>query len=395
MATHGTQAYNHTVTRLSEALMSQGEVRFLEDDDEVRAWVRFDDDVYGPGVISYELLLGWWSSYRKGAIALFNDNRIDAIFAVWPLKSVTFRQILRGSRREKDIGPSDVVSKAQSKRCRTWYLSGFAVRKTCSIDDMVGFLRKAIGTWITDASPHFPLELCAFGFSPQGENLLKRFGFSLYKSASGEETWPVYLARIASRRWLQGRLSRIKAFQQKTKGRRTEGKSPHINIGGLADSIQESLPNCDSIIITYFRESIDAFKASSLRCSAFLLGAASERAISLLIDSYAEAFLDEKHRQRFEDRTTKNKVISKRFEEFMQSYKSCKTHPEDPKLLHESLNLRYTFDRYRVTRNEVGHPAVIAKLDKEDLLIDLAKFVSYLKTIYGLIAFFKSHRVEV
>ena len=115
---------------LSRALRHHESVRFLEDASEVRKWVEFDDEVYGPGVITYELLHGWWSIYKKGAIGLFRDDRIDAIFAIWPLKGLAFRQLLTGRKHEKDIGPGDVRSERQAKNCRTWYISGFAARAT-------------------------------------------------------------------------------------------------------------------------------------------------------------------------------------------------------------------------------------------------------------------------
>jgi len=388
MAAHRSEAYDEGLAPLNEAL---GAVRFLESEAEVREWTRFDDDVYGPGVITYDLLLGWWTSYKKGAIGLFNDSRIDAILAIWPLRKLALQHIVRGLKQEKEIRPTDVLSESHSRKCRTWYLSGFAVRANLrSTKGVITFLRVAIETWQSDTPLQFPLDLCAFGYSTRGENFLRRFGFSLQTPASGEEAWPVYLLHIPNRRWLQQRLSRIKLEQRNAKTKKQDA----FDLERFSELIQNTVPDCDPIITTYFRESIAAFKVGLLRCSAFLLGAASETAITLLINSYATAIIDKQHSQRFLERTN-NKVISKKFQEFMQSYKSCKTHPSDPKLLSDSMSMTYLFDRYRTTRNEVGHPAVLAEIDREDLLADMANFTRYLKTIYALINFFKSHPVTV
>jgi hypothetical protein len=132
----------------------------------------------------------------------------------------------------------------------------------------------------------------------------------------------VYLLRIANLEELQQLLSRIQVPQQ---GRRA--KPLRVNVDQIPNMIQEKFPNCNPVIIRYIREAIGALKADLLPASAFLLGAASERAVSLLIDGYTEAIRDERHRQRFMERASKNKVISKRFDEFVQSYKSCKTQP--------------------------------------------------------------------
>ena len=174
-------------------------------------WVNFDNEVYKPGVITYKLLRGWWSKYNKGAIGLFKNNRIDAIFAIWPIKRETFKEILAGRKFEKQIGPRDILAEPQSKRCRTWYVSGFAVRQNLRSTLEVGrFLRKAIEKWKSNESLSFPLELCAFGYSPEGERSLRRFGFCSQTLASKKGIWPVFRVRIVDRQALQKSLSRIK-----------------------------------------------------------------------------------------------------------------------------------------------------------------------------------------
>src|SRR5216683_6001638 len=78
-----------------------------------------------------------------------------------------------------------------------------------------------------------------------------------------------------------------------------------FDIERFPDLIQERIPGCNPVIVTFIREAKDALKVDLLLSAAFLLGAASEKAISLLIDTYADAIRDEKHQRAFKDRTSK------------------------------------------------------------------------------------------
>ena len=158
-------------------------------------------------------------------------------------------------------------------------------------------------------------------------------------------------------------------------GNFTPTKMLPFDIERFPELIQERIPSCDPVIISFIREAKDALRADLLLSSAFLLGAASEKAIYLLVDTYADAIRDERHRQAFKERAGKNRMISKKFDEFMQSYKSCKTQPTDPKPLHDSFTvLTSLFTFYRLTRNEVGHPEIVPNLAKGVILANMAQF---------------------
>jgi hypothetical protein len=169
-----------------------------------------------------------------------------------------------------------------------------------------------------------------------------------------------------------------------------------FEIERFPELIQERIPECDPVTVAFIREAKDALKANLLLSSAFLLGAASEKATYLLVDAYAEAIRDEKYRRAFKERSSKSKAISKKFEEFMQSYKSCQTRPKDQRLLQDSdtvLTSMFTF--YRLSRNEVGHPEIVPNLAKGVVLANMGQFIHYLDTVYGLIAFFKENPVVI
>jgi hypothetical protein len=97
--------------------------------------------------------------------------------------------------------------------------------------------------------------------------------------------------------------------------------------------------------IRFVDEAIRCMRADALLAAAFMIGAASERAINLLIQTYGEAIRDE------------SKMIPKRYEEFCASYRSCRSRPSDPALAPDlDVLIGKMFQCCRITRNEVGHP---------------------------------------
>lgn len=169
-----------------------------------------------------------------------------------------------------------------------------------------------------------------------------------------------------------------------------------FEIEKFPETIKERIPECDDVIVKLIHEAIRAYSSSLLLATAFLVGAASEKAISIMIDSYAEVIGDKTNRDRFKSRIGKLKVISAKYEEFMASYKGCQTKCTDPLItnnLETILNAMFHF--YRITRNDVGHPQADPNLDKGVILANLGQFVLYLERVYGLSHYFQNNEMVV
>ncbi|MDB9958157.1 hypothetical protein OAD42_03625 [Oceanospirillaceae bacterium] len=129
---------------------------------------------------------------------------------------------------------------------------------------------------------------------------------------------------------LQGGASKLKkALDQAKEAIENEeaiGEMLPFEIEKFPELLKERIPNIDPIIIQFINEAIISIKAGSNLGCAFLLGGASEKAIYLLIDTYASAIKDEALRDKFKARVS-GKFISKVFELFKNSYKSSKNKP--------------------------------------------------------------------
>lgn len=160
-------------------------------------------------------------------------------------------------------------------------------------------------------------------------------------------------------------------------------------------TLQERVPACDGVVLWFFQEALRCYKAGSPAGAAFMLGAASEKAVLILIESYGTRIKDEKNREGFFSRVN-NRMVSTKYDEFKRSYKSAKPKPTVMPLAQDLEQLiDGAFNFYRHTRNVVGHPQIVPDLDKGVILANMGQFITYIERIYGLIDFYNKCDVEV
>jgi hypothetical protein len=169
-----------------------------------------------------------------------------------------------------------------------------------------------------------------------------------------------------------------------------------FEIDKFPQTIKDRIPECDEVILKLVGEAIRAYRADILIATTFLIGAASEKAIYILVESYGDAIKDEANKKSYKERIGKKRVISAKYDEFMASYRGCKTKCPDPAISNElEVILNSMFHFYRMTRNDVGHPNILQDIDKGVLLANLGQFVHYIERIYGLIRYFNENEMVV
>jgi hypothetical protein len=168
-----------------------------------------------------------------------------------------------------------------------------------------------------------------------------------------------------------------------------------FEIEAFPDKLLENVPGVNPIILRFLREAIICLKAGSLLGCTFLIGAASEKAIWLLIDAFAGAIDEPDNQKKFKDGLS-NKFVSKAYDDFVKRFKSCKSKPTDPALLHDlDKQVETIFQFFRICRNEVGHPHLPPNLDKGVLIANMGQFLKYMEAIYRLIDYFKKTKVTL
>jgi hypothetical protein len=195
-----------------------------------------------------------------------------------------------------------------------------------------------------------------------------------------------------------GKDSPVKALLDQMKGAIEAGEAVPgqilpFEIDKFPQTIQERVPDCDPVIVRFIEEAILCVRANALLGAAFMLGAASEKAINMLVYAYGEAMADPKNKERFLSRVN-GRMISKKFEEFTASYKGCQNKPTDPVLAQDlEVIIGGMFQFCRVTRNEIGHPQIVPDLDRGVILANLGHFITYIERIYALAKHFKDKGV--
>lgn len=176
----------------------------------------------------------------------------------------------------------------------------------------------------------------------------------------------------------------------------TPGQVLPFEIERFPEAILERVPSVDPVIIAFVREAIVCMKANALLGAAFMLGAASEKAISLLVHTYAESIGDDTARGKFHQRIH-GCPISTKYNEFEKSYRCCKSRPTKESPLGHDLDvlIGQTFQFSRITRNEIGHPQVVPDLVRGVVIANLGQFVHYIDRVYQLMEHFKKNGVEV
>lgn len=193
---------------------------------------------------------------------------------------------------------------------------------------------------------------------------------------------------------VQGPASPLKTLLEQMKqalesGGAAPGQALPFEIELFPQTVRERVPDCDPVITSFLEEAIRCYKAEALLGCAFMIGAASERAIGLLIQAFGESIGDEANRNKFFSKVN-GRMISVRYDEFKVRYRSCKSKPTDPVLSQDlDVVIGTMFQFCRITRNEVGHPQIVPDLVKGVLLANLGHFVSYIERIYGLMRHFR------
>ena len=167
-----------------------------------------------------------------------------------------------------------------------------------------------------------------------------------------------------------------------------------FEIESFPAKLSESIPTIDPVIVRYIEESINCYKANAFMATAFLVGAASEKAIWVLIDNYISAITDPANQAALRTRIS-SKFISRAYEEFKSSFKACKSKPTDPVFNDWEIMVDAMFQFFRITRNDVGHPAIVPNIDSGVILANMGQFYRYIHTIYLLIDYFSKTPVTV
>jgi hypothetical protein len=180
---------------------SRFSTRKIRNEAEVRELVKIDEEIFGDEAFSYKQRRELWNTYPDGSTIVIDENDgIIGSLGLWPLKKSTFLNIMNGKKSGKELTHHSLFKQRTDFTCATWYLSGIILaKKYRKTEALPVLITGAIQSWLSSGRLENPLTICAEVYSIDGENLLKKFGFSKYKEAN--ETlgrMPIFLLTINS-----------------------------------------------------------------------------------------------------------------------------------------------------------------------------------------------------
>lgn len=203
--------------------------------------------------------------------------------------------------------------------------------------------------------------------------------------------------RLISKGWLRPTDPYMQWYRLTAYGRTTVGEEIELlflDPQRYIARIEEAIPNMDTITISYLRESVEAFGQDLLLSATVTLGAASERALLELVDSYCNFKNDPPLTERFEQAWS----IKGKYELLKDQFKMESLRQKLPEMLTAKGIVTSDLDRhfvefetmvdnlfhiYSINRDDAGHPIGV-EMDKDSLRCNLAAFKRYAETVFAL-----------
>ena len=151
------------------------------------------------------------------------------------------------------------------------------------------------------------------------------------------------------------------------------------------------VPNLDSIIRQYIEESLIAYQRQAYFAAAVMIGAACEKAVYLLADSFLRSIQDANEKKKLNE-AMRMRSISRLFDAIQEILKTkSKTIPYDVTEGAEQHLLSF-FDSVRVQRNEAVHPNA-ALVTPSKVHLSLAAFPHACEKVYELIGWLDANPI--
>ena len=160
---------------------------------------------------------------------------------------------------------------------------------------------------------------------------------------------------------------------------------------GYVKALRQRIPTIDAVAVAYMHESVACFSRQFLLSSTITLGAASEKSIIVLIETFADAISNATEKAAFKQKIQSAGLYVK--------YKLFKDELEKRKgaipanLLRDfDVKVDSIFNFIRLNRNAAGHPTG-TNVDRSGLQANLQMFASYAESIYALIGHLRTNPV--
>jgi hypothetical protein len=173
-------------------------------------------------------------------------------------------------------------------------------------------------------------------------------------------------------------------------GSSSQAPQPYDPDGFLGEFSKKN-PSADPIILAYLEEGVRAFNHGCPVAASVMIGAASEKALLLLVDAFEAAIQDPSEKAGFVKARgwsihAKYRALKERLDLMIAAGTLPSPHKE-----YTVSEVPGVFELIRRQRNEAGHPELYTGVDPDTVFLNLRVFVEYVRKVYQLMAFLASN----
>ena len=160
---------------------------------------------------------------------------------------------------------------------------------------------------------------------------------------------------------------------------------------GYLGALDALVPNVDSVIRQYVEEALHTYNDGRFFASAVMIGAASEKAVYLLMEALRRSVSDPAE-QRGIDNDLSQRGLPAMFRRLYNNVERARRHGGMDPAIHEMAHSHLVSfqDAIRVQRNDAVHPQT-AQVEPVRVRLSLAAFPHACRKVYDLIAWFSTH----
>jgi hypothetical protein len=159
-------------------------------------------DIYNEASWPIDVASDWLSKFAHGAMMLFQDEKLIGSFGMWPLTEGNLDALATNSIEESALRPVTLSQVLNQGGHQHWYIAGIFLlpdhRDHAARRSFSQLICMALNNLADSGLIRFPAQVCAVGYSREGQRLLEHLGLQV-DSAATTDWGRFYRHTMASR----------------------------------------------------------------------------------------------------------------------------------------------------------------------------------------------------
>ena len=159
-------------------------------------------DIYNEASWPIDVASDWLSKFAHGALMLFQDEKLIGSFGMWPLTEGNLDALATNSIEESALRPVTLSQVLNQGGHQHWYITGIFLlpdhRDHAARRSFSQLICMALNNLADSGLIRFPAQVCAVGYSKEGQRLLEHLGLQV-DSAATTDWGRFYRHTMASR----------------------------------------------------------------------------------------------------------------------------------------------------------------------------------------------------